>query len=216
MDNLELFSADESSTLYFEGLAKTRGFKAVAGIDEAGRGPLAGPVVAAAVILPDNFDLPGLTDSKKLSEKKRDQFYPQIRQQANAVGIGVASVAEIDQINILQATLLAMQRAVSRLKISPDHLLIDGISPLPLQISQQTIKKGDSRSLSVAAASVVAKVVRDRIMYTFAEQLPQFGFAKHKGYGTKLHREAIAEYGPSWQHRKTFAGVKEHLEKGID
>ncbi len=137
-------------------------------------------------------------------------------QQAAAYGIGVASAVEIDNINILQATLLAMKRAVSRLALPPDHLLIDGITPLPLNISQQTIKKGDSRSLSIAAASVLAKVVRDRIMTTFSEQLPQYGFAKHKGYGTKQHRQAIAEFGPSWQHRKTFAGVKEYVETVID
>ena len=210
MDTLELFASEES-TLYFEQRAQQRGFKLIAGIDEAGRGPLAGPVVAAAVILPDRFDLPGLTDSKKLSEKQRNRFYPQIRAQARAVGVGVASAAEIDQINILQATLLAMRRAVSRLSLTPDYLLIDGITPLPLDISQQTLKKGDSRSLSIAAASVIAKVVRDRIMSAFARQLPEYGLAKHKGYGTKHHRHAIAEFGPTWLHRKTFAGVKEHL-----
>lgn len=216
MENLELFSLPESSTLYFEEQAKRRGFHAVAGIDEAGRGPLAGPVVAAAVILPEEFDLPGLTDSKKLSEKQRDRLYPQIRQQARAVGIGVASAAEIDRINILQATLLAMRRAVKRLSSLPDHLLIDGITPLPLDISQQTLKKGDSRSLSIAAASVIAKVVRDRIMYSFDRHLPDYGFARHKGYGTAYHRQAIARSGPSWLHRETFAGVKEHLEKQGD
>ncbi len=210
METLELFASEES-TLYFEQRAQQRGFKLIAGIDEAGRGPLAGPVVAAAVILPDRFDLPGLTDSKKLSEKQRNRFYPQIREQARAVGVGVASAAEIDQINILQATLLAMRRAVSRLSLTPDYLLIDGITPLPLDISQQTLKKGDSRSLSIAAASVIAKVVRDRIMSAFARQLPEYGLAKHKGYGTKHHRHAIAEFGPTWLHRKTFAGVKEHL-----
>ncbi|MCK5913730.1 MAG: ribonuclease HII, partial [Desulfuromusa sp.] len=188
----------------------------VAGIDEAGRGPLAGPVVAAAVVLSAKFELPGLTDSKKLTEKQRNKFYPQIRQQAEAVGIGVASVVEIDEINILQATLLAMQRAVSRLGYRPDHLLIDGITPLPLKISQQTLKKGDSRSLSIAAASVIAKVVRDRIMYSFSKQLPDYGFSKHKGYGTLQHRQAIAQFGPSPQHRKTFAGVKEYLEMTFD
>jgi len=213
MGNLELFTETEISDRYFECQAQGHGFKAVAGIDEAGRGPLAGPVVAAAVILADDFKLPGLTDSKKLSEKQRNFFYPQIRQQAAAVGIGVASVTEIDTINILQATLLAMQRAISRLTVVPDHLLIDGITPLPLEISQQTLKKGDSRSLSIAAASVVAKVVRDRIMFSFSHQLPQYGFEKHKGYGTLQHRLAIAEFGPSLQHRKTFAGVKEHLER---
>jgi len=216
MDNLELFRAGEVSTRYFEDLATKRGFECVAGIDEAGRGPLAGPVVAAAVVLGENFDLPGLTDSKKLTEKQRDRFYPHIRQQATAVGIGVASVLEIDQINILQATLLAMQRAVSRLSQFPDHLLIDGITPLPLKISQQTLIKGDSRSLSIAAASVVAKVVRDRIMYNFSKQLPVYGFAKHKGYGTQQHRQAIAQFGPSYLHRKTFSGVKEYLERAVD
>ncbi|MEA3544594.1 MAG: ribonuclease HII [Thermodesulfobacteriota bacterium] len=216
MDNLELFGEADVSTLHFEELATQRGFASIAGIDEAGRGPLAGPVVAAAVILPEGFELPGLTDSKKLTEKQRNNFYPQIRQQARAVGIGVASVVEIDEINILQATLLAMERAVSRLPQCPDHLLIDGITPLPLQISQQTLKKGDSRSLSIAAASVIAKVVRDRIMYSFSRQLPEYGFSKHKGYGTLQHRQAIAQFGPSFQHRKTFAGVKEHLEMSVD
>ncbi len=216
MDNLELFSVGDVSTRYFENLATKRGFECVAGIDEAGRGPLAGPVVAAAVVLGECFDLPGLTDSKKLTAKQRDRFYPQIRQQATAVGIGVASVLEIDNINILQATLLAMQRAVSRLSPFPDHLLIDGITPLPLKISQQTLIKGDSRSLSIAAASVVAKVVRDRIMYSFSRQLPVYGFAKHKGYGTQQHRQAIAQFGPSYLHRKTFSGVKEYLERAID
>lgn len=216
MNNLELFNEVDVSTLHFEALAARLGFEFVAGIDEAGRGPLAGPVVAAAVILPEGFDLPGLTDSKKLTEKQRDRFYPQIRQQAKAVGIGVASVVEIDKINILQATLLAMQRAISRLTHFPDHLLIDGITPLPLKISQQTLKKGDSRSLSIAAASVVAKVIRDRIMCSFSRQLPEYGFSKHKGYGTQQHRQAIARFGPSHQHRKTFAGVKEYLEKSVD
>lgn len=212
MSNLELFNDTEVSTLYFEQLAGRRGFRAIAGVDEAGRGPLAGPVVAAAVILSDDFDLPGLTDSKKLTEKQRRRFYPQIRQQALAVGVGVATVSEIDRINILQATLLAMQRAIGRLSLSPDHLLIDGITPLPVEISQQTLKKGDSRSLSVAAASVVAKVVRDRIMLSLDRQQPGYGFARHKGYGTVQHRQAIAELGPNRHHRVTFAGVKEYLE----
>ncbi len=216
MANLKLFPDDKISTLYFEQQASLRGCQAVAGIDEAGRGPLAGPVVAAAVILPEGFVLPGLTDSKQLSEKQRVTFYPQIRQQALAVGIGVASCSEIDRINILQATLLAMRRALGRLPVQPDHLLIDGITPLPLQISQQTLKKGDSRSLSIAAASVVAKVVRDRIMYSLDRQHPGYAFANHKGYGTVQHRQAIAQYGPSRHHRMTFAGVREFLEGGID
>lgn len=214
MSNLELFDSSKISTLYFEDLAHTKGCRAVAGIDEAGRGPLAGPVVAAAVILSPGFELPGLTDSKKLSEKQRDKFYPLIRARARAVGIGVATVAEIDQLNILQATLLAMQRAVQRLAPTPDHLLIDGITPLPINVSQQTLKKGDSRSLSVAAASVVAKVVRDRIMTSLDVQHPGYGFAQHKGYGTAQHRQAIAALKPCRHHRTSFAGVKEHLGEG--
>lgn len=212
MHNLELFGRSDVSTLYFEEQALHRGYRTVAGIDEAGRGPLAGPVVAAAVILPQSFDLPGLTDSKKLSEKQRDVLYPLICQQARNVGIGVASPGEIDQINILQATLLAMQRAIGRLGLPPDYLLIDGITPLPVATPQQTLKKGDSRSLSIAAASVVAKVVRDRIMKSLDRQQPEYGFAKHKGYGTLQHRESIARIGPGRHHRASFAGVKEHLE----
>ena len=216
MANLELFADEEISTLYFEQQAKSRGCTAVAGIDEAGRGPLAGPVVAAAVVLPEQFSLPGLTDSKQLSEKKRDAFYPIILQQAIAVGIGVASSVEIDRINILQATLLAMQRALGRLVVEPDHLLIDGITPLPVELLQQSLKKGDSRSLSIAAASVVAKVVRDRIMYSLDQQHPVYGFAKHKGYGTVQHRQAIAAFGPSRHHRKTFGGVREYAGDSLD
>ncbi len=212
METLNLFAASEVSPLFFEQQALSKGYRSIAGIDEAGRGPLAGPVVAAAVILPEAFDLPGLTDSKALSEKKREALFPLIRHQAVGVGIGVASAAEIDQINILQATLLAMKRALSRLKMSPDFLLIDGITPLPVTIDQQTLKKGDSRSLSVAAASVIAKVVRDRIMLTYDKMYPDYGFAKHKGYGTKQHLEAIATCRPCPLHRKTFGGVKEHLE----
>jgi len=211
MTNLDLFGDSSISTLYFEEQARAQGFSAIAGIDEAGRGPLAGPVVAAAVILPHQFDLPGLTDSKKISEKKREKLYPLIREQAVSVGVGVASAVEIDHINILQATLLAMKRAVSRLNITPDHLLIDGITPLPLEISQQTLTKGDSRSLSVAAASVIAKVLRDRMMISFDQQYPGYGFSKHKGYGTAQHREAIASLGPNCQHRKSFGGVREHV-----
>lgn len=212
MTPLSLFDSPPPTSLEFEEQARQRGFQSIAGIDEAGRGPLAGPVVAAAVILPEHFSLPGLTDSKKLSERRRQSLYPEIYQQARAVGIGVASTDEIDRLNILQATLLAMSRAISRLSFSPDHLLIDGISPVPLNISQQCIKQGDSRSLSIAAASVVAKVMRDRIMLSYHRQLPAYGFSFHKGYGTLQHRDAIARFGPSFLHRKTFAGVKEHLK----
>jgi len=206
----ELFTSDPLSTLHFERQAQSRGYRAVAGIDEAGRGPLAGPVVAAAVILPEEFDLPGLTDSKQLSEKSRERLYPLIRAQALAVGVGVARADEIDRINILQATLRSMQRAVGRLNVPPDFLLIDGNVPVPLPLPQQTLVKGDSRSLSIAAASVVAKVVRDRIMCSLDRQHPGYGFAGHKGYGSAAHRDAIARLGPSPCHRRTFGGVSEH------
>ena len=214
MTSLTLFPDQSLSTLFFEEQASSHGFQAVAGIDEAGRGPLAGPVVAAAVILPDSFALPGLTDSKKLSEKQREGFYPEIRKQARAVGVGVASAAEIDRIINLQATLLAMRRAVHRLPLAADYLLIDGITPLPTLLPQQTLKKGDSRSLSIAAASVIAKVIRDRIMVAVDRQFPGYGFAGHKGYGTALHRQLIAEMGPVKPHRKSFAGVREYLGRG--
>lgn len=197
--------------LDFEIFAKHRGYNAIAGIDEAGRGPLAGPVIAAAVILPETFDLPGLTDSKKLSAHKRQELYPLICRQARAFAIGLSSVELIDRINILQGTLIAMQLAVARLKIPADYLLVDGISKIPLSTPQLTIKQGDSRSLSIAAASVVAKVVRDRMMCVFAQHYPQYGFAEHKGYGTAAHLAAIARFGPSPLHRKTFRGVREYV-----
>lgn len=209
---MELFPEIEQSPLFFETMARRQGYRAVAGIDEAGRGPLAGPVVAAAVILPEAFDLPGLNDSKQLSAKKRNQLYPLIHEQALAVGIGVGRAEEIDEINILQATLKGMSRAVGRLPLSPDYLLVDGITPVPIGIEQKTLKKGDSRSLSIAAASVIAKVVRDRIMVTYDRLFPEYGFAGHKGYGSQKHRDAVAKYGPCACHRRTFAGVKEHCE----
>ncbi|AMV73127.1 ribonuclease HII [Desulfuromonas carbonis] len=206
-----LFDFPDPSTLHFEGLARARGFRAIAGVDEAGRGPLAGPVVAAAVILPQQFDLAGLDDSKKLSQKERERLFPLIRAQALAIGVGFASPAEIDAINILQATLRGMSLAVKRLQLPADFLLIDGITPLPLPIAQQTLKKGDSRSLSIAAASVIAKVVRDRVMVGYDRRYPGYGFARHKGYGSREHLAAIARLGPSPLHRATFGGVREHL-----
>ena len=208
----QLFATEMLSTLHFEEQARSRGYRTVAGIDEAGRGPLAGPVVAAAVILPETFDLPGLTDSKKLSEKARVRLYPMIRQQALAVGVGVARAGEVDRINILQATLRSMERAVGRLSLPVDFLLIDGNVPLPLNLPQQTLVKGDSRSLSIAAASVIAKVVRDRIMLTYDRLFPGYGLAGHKGYGSAAHRDAIARLGPSPCHRRTFGGVREYCQ----
>lgn len=182
-----------------------KGFRLVCGIDEAGRGPLAGPVCAAAVILPIGTEIEGLNDSKKLSEKKREMLFPMIIENATAYGIGFASEQEIDEINILNATFLAMSRAVEALGISPDLLLIDGNQKPKIGVGEEvTVIKGDAKSVSVAAASVLAKVSRDRYMLEKSQEYPQYAFEKHKGYGTKLHYEKIAEYGVSPIHRKTF------------
>lgn len=182
-----------------------KGFRLVCGIDEAGRGPLAGPVCAAAVILPIGTDIDGLNDSKKLTEKKREMLFPMIIENATAYGIGFASEQEIDEINILNATFLAMSRAVEALGISPDLLLIDGNQKPKIGVGEEvTVIKGDAKSVSVAAASVLAKVSRDRYMLEKSQEYPQYAFEKHKGYGTKLHYEKIAEYGVSPIHRKTF------------
>ncbi|MBE0598160.1 MAG: ribonuclease HII [Desulfuromonadales bacterium] len=208
---LELFSLPPISPLHFEQQARRRGYPLVAGVDEAGRGPLAGPVVAAAVVLPESFDLPGLNDSKQLTAGQRQRLFPLIRRQALAIGLGVATAAEIDQLNILQATLRAMLLAVRRLRLAPDFLLVDGNQPVPLPLPQQTLIKGDGRSLSIAAASIVAKVVRDRMMAGYDRHFPGYGFAGHKGYGCAAHRQAIALLGPSPQHRTTFSGVREYL-----
>ncbi|MFO7832168.1 MAG: ribonuclease HII [Desulfuromonadaceae bacterium] len=199
------------NTLEFECSMQAQGYRAIAGIDEAGRGPLAGPVVAAAVILPQRFDLPGLTDSKKLSPKRRVKLFHAIRQQALAIGTGFASAARIDTINVLQATLEAMVLAIEHLPQIPDCLLVDGISSVPLDLPQHTIKQGDSRSLSIAAASIIAKVTRDRMMRAYAHRYPAYAFDTHKGYGTAEHRRLIAEHGPCAIHRTTFGGVREHL-----
>ena len=191
----------------FEHKTKSFGYQYIAGIDEAGRGPLAGPVVSAAVILPDCFNCPGVTDSKKLSEKKREALFPEINAQALAVGIGMASHQEIDQINILQASLLSMKRAVQNLALDPDYLFIDGKFTIDMELPQQAIVKGDSKSISIAAASIIAKVTRDRLMATLHKTYPQYNFIQHKGYPTKAHKQAIIEYGPCPVHRKTFNGV---------
>ena len=178
--------------------------KIICGVDEAGRGPLAGPVCAAAVILPEHLDLPGLTDSKKLTDKKRRELFPIIKEQAIAYGIGLASEKEIDEINILQATFLAMQRALDQLSVRPDLALIDGNREKDFGVPVRTIVKGDSLSLNIAAASVLAKVTRDDLMQELAKKYPQYSFEVHKGYGTKVHYAALTEYGPSPVHRMTF------------
>ena len=176
----------------------------ICGVDEAGRGPLAGPVCAAAVILPKDLELPGLTDSKKLTDKKRRELFPLIQEQAIAYGIGLATEQEIDEINILQATFLAMQRALDQLTVKPDLALIDGNRQKDFGLPVKTVVKGDSLSANIAAASILAKVTRDYLMVEMAETYPQYGFEIHKGYGTKSHYAALREHGASPIHRMTF------------
>ena len=180
------------------------GLKLVCGVDEAGRGPLAGPVCAAAVILPPELEIPGLNDSKKLTDKKRRELYDVITAQAVSYGIAFASEQEIDEINILQATFLAMERAMQQLSPQPELALIDGNRAKDFGLPVRTIVKGDSLSASIAAASILAKVTRDRLMEEYDAQYPQYGFAVHKGYGTKRHYEALRKFGPSPIHRRTF------------
>jgi ribonuclease HII len=180
------------------------GVNLLCGVDEAGRGPLAGPVCAAAVILPKELVIPGLNDSKKLSDKRRRELYDIITQQAVSYGIAFATAEEIDEINILQATFLAMERAMAQLDPKPELALIDGNRAKDFGLPVQTIVKGDSLSASIAAASILAKVTRDRYMEELAEQYPRYGFEVHKGYPTKRHYAAIAEFGPCPAHRRTF------------
>lgn len=182
----------------------TQGYKVICGVDEAGRGPLAGPVCAAAVILPEHLEIPGLTDSKKLTDKKRRDLFPVIQERAIAFGIGFASEQEIDEINILQATFLAMRRAMEQLKVRPDLALIDGNRETDFSLPVRTVIKGDSLSLNIAAASVLAKVSRDDVMLRLAETYPAYGFDIHKGYGTRAHYEALEKFGPCPIHRKSF------------
>jgi len=197
----------------FESKASHQGFKNIAGIDEAGRGPLAGPVVAAAVIFPSKVNIPGLNDSKKLSANKREELFPKIQEISVAFGLAVVDQKVIDKINILQAARLAMKQAVETLKITPGLLLIDGNQKIDSTLNQWAIVKGDSRSLSIAAASVLAKVTRDRIMDGYHKLYPQYEFNRHKGYGTRLHRNLIQEHGPCPIHRTTFKGVSEYIKR---
>ena len=186
---------------------KLKGYEVVAGVDEAGRGPLAGPVCAAAVILPENCEIEGLNDSKKLSEKKREALYDVIIEKAISYDIQLIDNNVIDEINILQATMLAMTNAVNGLKVKPQFVIIDGNKvPERLQIPADCVVKGDAKSMSIAAASILAKVTRDRLMLELDKKYPEYDFARHKGYGTKLHQEKLLEYGPCEIHRKTFIG----------
>ncbi len=188
----------------YEARAAVNGYTAVCGVDEAGRGPLAGPVCAAAVILPQGLVIEGLNDSKKLSEKKREQLYDKVTENALAWSVAFASEAEIDEINILQATFLAMKRAVEGLPIKADYALIDGNRMPPLDINGETVIKGDSLSMSIAAASIIAKVTRDRLMLEIDKEYPQYLFSQHKGYGTALHYEMLEKHGISPVHRRSF------------
>ena len=188
----------------YEKLAIEKGFKTICGIDEAGRGPLAGPVYAAAVILPLDLEIDGLNDSKKLTEKKREALFDIICEKAISYSIGIATEEEIDEINILNATFLAMRRAVEGLSVKPDYALIDGNQHPKLSIPDETVVKGDGKSMSIAAASILAKVSRDRFMLQIAEKYPEYCFEKHKGYGTKLHYEMIEKYGVAPVHRRSF------------
>ena len=179
-------------------------FELICGVDEAGRGPLAGPVCAAAVILPAGLEIPGLNDSKKLSEKQREALFEPIKAAAKAYGIAFATVEEIENLNILNATFLAMNRAISQLSPQPELALIDGNRNTGITVPSRCVVKGDSRCADIAAASVLAKVSRDRYMLEMAEKYPEYGFDRHKGYGTKLHYEAIRQYGPCPIHRQSF------------
>lgn len=187
-----------------ENRLKAEGYGLIAGVDEAGRGPLAGPVYAAAVILPDDARLDGINDSKKLSEKKREELFEKITEIAVSYAIFAVDEKEIDEINILNATHRAMNGAVEKLSIKPDYVIIDGNSIKGMKYTHETVVKGDAKSISIAAASILAKVSRDRYITKMAEEYPQYGFEKHKGYGTKAHTDAILEYGISPIHRKTF------------
>ena len=201
---------NEIDNLKYEKEAYSLGYNLIAGIDEVGRGPLVGPVVTACVILPKNYTLEGLTDSKKLSEKKRDRFYDIIMNDAISVGIGIIDETIIDKVNIYEATKLAMYQAIDNCKVKPDYILIDAMK-LDLDVPSVSIIKGDLKSISISAASVIAKVTRDRMMYDLDKKYPMYGFSKNKGYPTKEHVEAIEKYGIIDEHRKTFNPVSKYV-----
>lgn len=192
-----------------------KGLKYIGGVDEVGRGPLIGCVVAACVVLPKDFVLDGLTDSKKLSEKKRDEFYNIINESAVAIGIGIVDEKKIDEINIYEATKIAMKEAIKNTNMKLDHVLIDAM-PLDIDVDSTSIIKGDAKSISIAAASVIAKVTRDRMMYELDKKYPMYDLAHNKGYGTKKHIKAIKEYGITKYHRLSFKPVSDYKDKIID
>ena len=206
---------DDVDLLKYEKKLYKDGIELIAGVDEVGRGPLVGPVVAAAVILPKKYKLEGLTDSKKLSEKKRDLFYDIIMKDAISVGVGAISAKKIDEVNIYQASKLAMYEALNNLDVKPEHVLIDAM-PLDLKMPSTSIIHGDALSLSIAAASVIAKVTRDRMMYELDKKYPMYGFAKHKGYPTKLHIENLKKYGVLENYRFTYKPVSDLIKEVAD
>lgn len=202
-----LWETPPADGLAFDDTIRRRGFRLVAGVDEAGRGPLAGPVVAAAVILPENMPFPGVNDSKKVAPRRREELAAVIRDHAVAVSIGCAEPEEIDRTDILRATFSAMMRAIHGLEVSPDFVLLDGPYVLPLTVPQRGVVRGDARSLSIAAASIIAKVHRDRLMNDYHTLYPAYGFHRHKGYPTAEHMEALRRFGPCPIHRRSFQGV---------
>ena len=197
-------------TYIYERELREKGINLIAGVDEVGRGPLVGPVVTACVILPEKFDLEGLTDSKKLSEKKREILYKEIEEQALGIGIGIVDNEEIDKINILNATKKAMKMAINNCPVRPEHVLIDAVK-LDIDIPTTSIIKGDLKSITISAASVIAKVTRDHMLYELDKKYPMYDFKHNKGYPTKKHIEAIMEYGIIKEHRKSFSPVKEYV-----
>lgn len=203
---------EEIDNYKYERELRKKGITLIAGVDEVGRGPLVGPVVAACCILPETFNLDGLTDSKKLSEKKRDFFFEEIKRQAISYGIGIVSAKKIDEVNIYEATKIAMKEAISNMPVKPEHILIDAM-PLELDIPTTSIIKGDLKSITISAASVLAKVTRDRMLYELDKEYPMYDFKNNKGYGTKKHLEAIESFGVIDEHRRSYSPVSDYIEK---
>lgn len=211
IEKLDLYLCSKDSYRY-ERKLKENGISLIAGIDEVGRGPLVGPVVAACVILPDQFELEGLTDSKKLSEKKREEFYDKIKQQAISIGVGIIDEKKIDEVNIYEATKLAMKEAINNCCIQPEHILIDAM-PLDIYIPTTSIIKGDLKSITISAASVIAKVERDRMLVELDKKYPMYDFKNNKGYPTKKHLEAIERYGILDEHRRSYKPVSDYIKR---
>lgn len=203
---------EEIDNYKYERELHEKGITLIAGVDEVGRGPLVGPVVAACCILPEKFNLDGLTDSKKISEKKRDYYFEEIKKQAISYGIGIVSAKKIDEVNIYEATKIAMKEAINNMQIKPEHILIDAM-PLDLDVPTTSIIKGDLKSITISAASVLAKVTRDRMLYELDEKYPMYDFKNNKGYGTKKHLEAIDKYGVIDEHRRSYSPVSNCIQK---